>query len=125
MSRALIVEDSSALTDCLRLILGSCVNEVDTCDSAIEAIQLINQHLPDVILLDVLLTGPDGFTLLNELASYQDTMQIPVILLSSLDLTHRRLDGYGVVQIFDKTTMRPEEIRQTVQAVLQKEYHVG
>ena len=45
--------------------------------------ELREDELPSLIILDVLLTGPDGFTLLNELLSYPETSQIPVLLISS------------------------------------------
>ena len=66
--------------------------------------------LPKLIFLDILLDGPDGFTLLNELASYTDTAAIPVVVVSSLDFKGLDLTEYGVVGVLDKAEMLPEEI---------------
>ncbi len=74
-------------------------------------------ELPEMIFLDVLLNGPDGFTLLNELLSYEDTARIPVVVVSSLDLTRQDLSEYGVRAVLRKETMRPEEIRRLVREV--------
>ena len=60
--------------------------------------------------MDILLTGPDGFTFLNELVSYTDTAKIPVVVVSSLDFSKHDLSVYGVVGILDKVTMLPQEI---------------
>ena len=70
----------------------------------------LDDALPDLIFLDILLSGPDGFTFLNELISYHDTAKIPVVIISSLDLKDRDLSVYGVVGVLNKDTMRPEEI---------------
>ncbi len=78
---------------------------------AIEAMNMIsNGELPDLIFLDILLTGPDGFTFLNELVSYTDTARIPIVIVSSLDFGKKDLTQYGVVGILNKDKMTPEEI---------------
>ena len=61
-----------------------------------------------------MLDGPDGFTFLNELASYGDTAKIPIVIVSSLDLKNRDLTEYGVIGIIHKDTMLPEDIKQYV-----------
>ena len=64
-----------------------------------------------MIFLDILLDGPNGFTFLNELVSYNDTARIPVVIMSSLDFKDIDLSGYGVVGVLDKAYMKPEDIR--------------
>ena len=76
--------------------------------AAMEAIE--NGELPELIFLDILLNGPDGFTFLNELISYEDTAKIPVVVVSSLKFSKRQLAAYGVVAVLDKDEMRPEGI---------------
>ena len=65
----------------------------------------------DLIFLDILLTGPDGFTLLHELVSYENTAKIPVVLVTSLDLATDDLSDYGVVKILNKATFTPADIK--------------
>ncbi len=67
-----------------------------------------------------MLTGPDGFTFLNELRSYPDTIETPVILISSLNLTNERLAPYGITKILDKATMTPEDIQIAIAEALAK-----
>ncbi|MBQ6130151.1 response regulator [Candidatus Saccharibacteria bacterium] len=84
--------------------------EVKTYKNALDAINNLGDPLPDLIFLDILLPGPDGFTFLNELVSYPDTAKIPVILLTSLDLADFDLKLYGVKGILNKEKMKPEDI---------------
>ena len=75
---------------------------------------LAEGELPEMIFLDVLLDGPDGFTFLNELVSYDDTAKIPVVIVSSLKFSQRELGAYGVAAVLEKEKMRPTEIRKLV-----------
>ena len=80
--------------------------------------ELSEEELPSLIILDVLLTGPDGFTLLNELLSYPETSQIPVLLISSLNLSQISLRAYNVRAILNKETFTPEDFLNKVQDIL-------
>ena len=84
------------------------------------AMDMIDEALPRVIILDMLLTGGTGITLLHELQSYKDTGDIPVILCSNLASQVRLTDvaPYGVRRILDKTTMHPDDILAAVRSVL-------
>lgn len=92
--------------------------EINIFPNAIFAMSALSRQLPDLILLDILLDGPDGFTFLNELMSYPDTVKIPIILASSLDLSRQDLTDYGVVGILNKDTMTPQEISDLVHRAL-------
>lgn len=88
---------------------------------AISAMTVMSEEeLPDLILLDVLLNGPDGFTLLNELISYPDTAAIPIVLVTSLSLSSADLAHYGVRAVLAKETMTPASIHQVVTQVLEQ-----
>ena len=89
--------------------------DVKICSNALTAMQEISEgEIPDLIFLDILLDGPNGFTFLNELISYEDTAKIPVVIVSSLDFVGQDLSTYGVVGILHKETMRPEDIGEYV-----------
>ena len=60
-------------------------------NDAVEPLKESAKELPDVILLDVLLSGPDGFAFLNELISYTDTAKVPVALMTSMTIPGRDL----------------------------------
>ncbi len=103
-----IIEDDKMMADC---IARACEGyETKIFSNAIEAMADIDQNMPDLIFLDILLSGPDGFTFLNELASYSDTAEIPIVIVSSLNLEDQDLSEYGVVGILNKDTMYPKEI---------------
>ena len=75
----------------------------------------LDENLPSLIFLDILLPGPDGFTFLNEIMSYPDTSKIPIILITSLNLEKFDLKVYGIKGILKKDKMKPEEIKVYVE----------
>lgn len=107
-----VVDDDEIMCECIE---RACGDEVYTWgfSNAIEMMQAIAEGtMPDLIFLDVLLDGPDGFALMHEMSSYADTAEVPIVLVTSLDLTGRDLSAYGVVGVIPKDQMTPEEIRK-------------
>ncbi|MBO4812943.1 response regulator [Candidatus Saccharibacteria bacterium] len=107
-----VIDDDEIMAECIaRWAKG----EVKKFTNAIEAMNAISDGvLPDMIFLDILLDGPDGFTFLNEMVSYDDTAKIPVVVVSSLDLSKYNLAEYGVVKVLSKDTMVPADIKECV-----------
>ena len=104
-----IIDDDEIMAEC---IAKACQQKTLTFPNAIEAMHAISDNkIPQLIFLDILLDGPDGFTFLHELMSYTDTAQIPIVIISSLDFKQQNLSTYGVVGTLDKSTMTPQEIR--------------
>ena len=58
-----------------------------------ECVELAAAHVPDVILLDMMMPGMDGSQVLNALSDEPSTRDIPVIFLSALDETEDRVRG--------------------------------
>lgn len=109
--RILIVEDNRILSEnFLRIFRNSF--EAILAESASEAIEHIDRQIPDLIFLDILLSGHSAFSLLNELQSYPDTSKIPVVICSDLasELEEVALKKYNVVKILDKSLVEPREI---------------
>ena len=104
-----VIDDDLIMAEC---IARACKNfDVKIFGDAINAMNAISDgEIPDLIFLDILLTGPDGFTFLNELISYDDTARIPVVVVSSLDFEKKDLKVYGIVGTLAKDKMLPQEI---------------
>ncbi|HEU4830667.1 MAG TPA: response regulator [Candidatus Saccharimonadales bacterium] len=118
--RVLIVEDDSWLAQQHQRVLRAAGFEATISPNALSAISAVDEHHPDVIVLDVLLTGSTAFALLHELQSYGDTGDIPIILCTSLasDLEQENLSAYGVKKVLDKTTMVPDDVVAAVRSVV-------
>lgn len=123
MSKIYIIEDDPWMAECVVRAIKTLPDTfaIETFSNAIAAMSALSDcpdTLPDLILLDVLLDGPDGFTLLHELSSYDDTARIPIILVTSLRLNLADLSVYNVQNILYKDQMTPVEIAETVRNAL-------
>ncbi len=83
MTTVLLVEDSLTETELLTRYLrqvGLIVISATNCEDARTRLRL---HLPDLVLLDVILPGQSGFELCRELKTQASTARIPIILCST------------------------------------------
>jgi len=104
----MIIDDDRVMAECVARFAHPAQARIFS--NAIAAMDAIDQQIPDLIFLDILLDGPDGFTFLNELASYSDTAKIPIVVVSSLKIP-TDLSSYNVIKVLDKSTMTPEDIK--------------
>lgn len=106
-----VIDDDEIMAEC---VARAAKSEFKIFHNAIEAMNALGDELPKLIFLDILLDGPDGFTFLNELMSYQDTSKIPIVIITSLDINIEKMHDYGVVGVIKKEEMTPAQIRNYV-----------
>ncbi len=116
----LIVEDDVWLGEQYTRVLIRAGYNVTLARHALEAIHAVDEINPDVIILDLLLTGSTAFALLHELQSYEDTGSIPIIVCTSLasELKIEELEPYGVKSVLDKAKMEPGDLILALRRVL-------
>ena len=89
MIRILAVDDEKPIAELLRLSLKQAGYECVCAYDGIQAVDLIEKETFDLILLDIMLPGIDGF----ELMEYIRTTQIPVIFLTAKNAVADRVRG--------------------------------
>lgn len=82
--KILIIEDDRTTIKIISHILEQHEAEVGFAMEAEEGLKKAFKEKPDLILLDIMLPGMDGFQMLKKLQSNEDTSDIPVLILSSL-----------------------------------------
>jgi two-component system, cell cycle response regulator len=83
MSKILIVDDSRLITSFGKSILAGKGHEVFTAESGEMGLDLAFKEHPDLILLDVILPGMDGYQICEQLKKTTESKDIPVIMLTS------------------------------------------
>ena len=81
----LVVEDEGASTELLEVILHDADYRVAAVSNVAQAVDAIRRERPHVILLDIALPGPDGWTFLRDLKADPGTRDIPVVAVTALD----------------------------------------
>ena len=122
--KILIVEDDKFLRE---LISQKLVKEGYDIGSAIdgeEGVKKIKDEKPDLVLLDLILPGIDGFEVLTQMKEMPSTSSIPVIILSNLGQKEdmdKALAG-GAEDFMVKAHFTPSEIVAKIKFVLKKKY---
>lgn len=75
-----------------------------------EALQQLDRQLPDIIVLDLLMPGIDGFTVRTELAAQAQTRHIPIVVITAITEDLRWLD----VKCLLRKPVTPEELVHAV-----------
>lgn len=81
--RILIVDDNPVNIILLKDLLEYEQYAVDTAKSGTEALQVISESLPEVILLDIMMPVMDGFQVLDHIMNNETTRNVPVIIVSA------------------------------------------
>ncbi len=81
----LLVDDQASLRASMSLQLVSMGHQVQEAESAQQALQALAQRRPDVVLLDVVMPGEDGYWLARQIRNMEGCHWTPIIFLSSLD----------------------------------------
>lgn len=83
MAQILVVDDSSMHTNVMRRMLQRHGHEVITAASGEEGVEIAQHEMPDVIMMDVVMPGMNGFQATRQITRNKYTEHIPVILVSS------------------------------------------
>ncbi len=93
MARVLIVDDSPTETQLLSSIMSKHGFDVLTADNGEDGIKLAKREQPDVILMDVVMPGMNGFQATRQLTRGEETKHIPVIIITTKDQETDRIWG--------------------------------
>lgn len=89
----LFVDDDDEMRAYVTSQLGK-IFKVGHASNGVEALKMVDEKKPDIIIIDVVMPEMDGLTLLKRLKSNADTNDIPVILLSSKISVADRMSGW-------------------------------
>jgi two-component system, OmpR family, response regulator len=89
--RALVVDDEQALTDLLSMALRYEGWEVRSAATGSDAVRVVREFRPDVVVLDIMLPDFDGLEVLRRIRA--DARDIPVLFLTAKDAVQDRIAG--------------------------------
>lgn len=116
----LLVEDDAWLAEIEMAALTAAGYTVVYAPHATSAMVKLDERIPDVMVLDVLLTGTTIMPFLHEIQTYGDSRRIPIILCTNLaeQLRLEDFQPYGVLRILDKSVMKPEDLVAAIKVAL-------
>lgn len=123
--KILIVDDEADIRQIIRFYLEEEGFNVLEANRGDEAIMLAQTQLPDLITLDIMLPGMDGFEVINLLKKDEKTKDIPIIIVSILseEKKYRQLIADYICKPFEKKELI-DTVKKVLKVLEEKEGHV-
>jgi len=119
--RILVVEDEVAIQELLRYSLEQASFQVVIAPSAENAMTEINQQLPALVLLDLMLPGMSGFALARRLRGEARTRELPIIMVTARADEGDRVQGLELgADDYVTKPFSPKELIARIRAVLRR-----
>lgn len=84
MAKILIIDDDEDIVEAMRLVAEKRGHKVDTAADGNEGLVKARANKPDVIILDVMMPGLDGFEVARELKGNTETRNISILMLTAI-----------------------------------------
>jgi CheY-like chemotaxis protein len=98
--KILIADDEEEIIELLRTALELAGYEVLGISSGSKLFELIENSKPDLLILDVLMPGFDGYSMQLHLSQYESTKNIPVIVITALPAARTLFEKFPQVKLF-------------------------
>lgn len=121
MSKILIIDDDMAISELIKINLELMGHQAIACLDGIKGFAVAQQELPDLIILDVMMPQVDGFTVAQRIRHNESTKDIPILMLTALDMIKDKAKGFGAG--VDDYLVKPfdiEELKMRVKALLRR-----
>ena len=96
LGKILIVDDNPSNLKVLYTYLQQAGYQVLVADDGLAGLEVVSNSQPELILLDVMMPGIDGFEVCRQLKANQESKHIPVIFLTALSETVNKVKGFEV-----------------------------
>lgn len=125
MEKVLVVDDNPQNCELMADLLGNWGYEAKIVYQGMEAIAAAQRDCPDIILLDVMLPGMNGFEVCHEIKSNPLTRNIPIIMLTVLSEAEDRIQGIKVgADYFLSKPINYNELKFRLGALLQQKQRI-
>ncbi len=118
MAKIMIVDDDPEISNLLQYTLESTGHVVRVCDNGRDVIDMLKEFMPDLMILDVMLPGIDGYSLATTLSQDAELSKIPIIVLSALEPSRSLFGKFNQVMAFLTKPFSTEELLETINNAL-------
>lgn len=119
--RIVVVEDEEKVVSIIRAVLSREGFYIKSAPDGISGLKLIREEIPDLLILDLMLPGLDGFDVCREIRMDPRTAQIPIIILTCKSEEFDRVLGLELgADDYITKPFSPRELLARVKAVLRR-----
>ena len=116
--KILIVDDDPEISSLVQYTLESAGHQTQICENGRDVMDTLRDFKPDLIVLDVMLPGTDGFSLTTEITEDEDLSSIPIIILSALEPSRPMFQRFTQVTAFLSKPFNTDDLLETIKTAL-------
>jgi DNA-binding response OmpR family regulator len=118
--RVVYIEDDLEMIDLVSLILNRRGYQVKGAHGGRNGLDLVFQEFPDLILLDLMMPGMDGWEVYQQIKANEKTRSIPIIIITAKAQDIDRVLGLHIAKVEDYICkpFRPQELLDSVERVM-------
>ena len=113
-----MVDDDPEITSLVQYTLESMGHQIQTCDNGREVLETMRTQKPDLLILDVMLPGVDGYSLTNQISEDPSTKDIPIVILSALEPSRSMFQKFAQVSAFLTKPFNTDDLTEAVKTAL-------
>lgn len=120
--KVVYIEDDLEMIDLVSLILNRRGFQVLGAHGGRTGLEMVLQELPDLILLDLMMPGMDGWEVFQQIKANEKTRTIPVIIITAKAQDIDRVLGLHIAKVDDYICkpFRPQELVESIEKVLSR-----
>ena len=113
--KILVIDDDKFFLASLRSFIGSGGYDVDTATRGNEALDIIREDLPDLIVVDAVMPEMNGFELALQIRKLENAKKIPIIMITGLQADSDKVSAHGVgIAEFINKPVKPQELLERI-----------
>ncbi|MCK4899598.1 MAG: response regulator [Anaerolineales bacterium] len=113
------IEDEQEMIDLVSLILSRKGYKVVGANGGREGLEIVQQELPDLVLLDLMMPGMDGWDVYQQLKAEENTREIPVIVITAKAQSIDKVLGLHIAKVDDYISkpFSPQDLVKSIERV--------
>ena len=114
------IEDEPEMIDLVKLILSRKGYQVVGATGGREGLDVVRQHVPDLVLLDLMMPDIDGWDVYQQIRADEETQHIPVIVVTAKAQNIDKVLGLHIAKVNDYISkpFSPQELVSSIEKVM-------
>lgn len=119
-NKILVVDDDPEISSLVEYTLESLGHTVKVCDNGREVLDTLRSFKPDMMVLDVMLPGIDGYSLASQISEDPELGKMPIVVLSALEPSRTMFQRFSQVAAFLTKPFNTDDLMEAVKSALAK-----
>jgi len=118
--KILVVDDDIQIANMLRDIIEPLGYQVEICSNGLEVISTLHSYKPNLLIMDVMLPGIDGYSLTSTISEDTELTGLPIIVVSALEASRSMFSRFPQVTAFLTKPFNITDLLEAVNTALAK-----